>query len=88
MCIRDRNITDPALIEGIHGQYAAAGSRIVNANTFGASAHKLAGSAYTPVSYTHLDVYKRQPLCQSLHIHFHSIMFAILPVSQDHLQLS
>ena len=41
------NITDPALIEGIHGQYAAAGSRIVNANTFGASAHKLAGSVYT-----------------------------------------
>ena len=41
------NITDPALIEGIHTQYAAAGSRIVNANTFGASAHKLAGSAYT-----------------------------------------
>ena len=41
------NITDSALIEGIHGQYAAAGSRIVNANTFGASAHKLAGSAYT-----------------------------------------
>ena len=41
------NITDPALIEGIHGQYVAAGSRIVNANTFGASAHKLAGSAYT-----------------------------------------
>mgnify|MGYP003091419049 CR=1 FL=1 len=41
------NITDPALIEGIHGQYAAAGSRIVNANTFGASDHKLAGSAYT-----------------------------------------
>ena len=41
------NITDPALIEGIHGQYAAAGRRIVNANTFGASAHKLTGSAYT-----------------------------------------
>ena len=41
------NITDPALIEGIHAQYAAAGSRIVNANTFGASAHKLAGSTYT-----------------------------------------
>ena len=41
------NITDPALIEGIHAQYAAAVSRIVNANTFGASAHKLAGSAYT-----------------------------------------
>ena len=41
------NLTDPQLIEGIHGQYAAAGSRIVNANTFGASAHKLAGSEYT-----------------------------------------
>ena len=41
------NITDPALIEGIHAKYAAAGSLIINANTFGASAHKLAGSAYT-----------------------------------------
>ena len=41
------NITDQALIEGIHAKYAAAGSRIINANTFGASAHKLAGSAYT-----------------------------------------
>ena len=41
------NITDPQLIEGIHAQYAAAGSRIINANTFGASAHKLAGSAYS-----------------------------------------
>ena len=41
------NITDPALIEGIHAQYAAAGSRIVNANTFGASPHKLADSKYT-----------------------------------------
>ncbi len=41
------NITDPKLIESIHGMYAAAGSRIVNANTFGASPHKLAGSDYT-----------------------------------------
>ena len=41
------NITDPQLIGGIHAQYAAAGSRIINANTFGASAHKLAGSAYS-----------------------------------------
>ena len=32
------NITDPALIESIHARYAAAGSRIINANTFGASA--------------------------------------------------
>ena len=66
------NITDPALIEGIHGQYAAAGSRIVNANTFGASAHKLAGSAYTleqvitagieNCKRACADVYKRQAL--------------------------
>ncbi len=41
------NITNPELIESIHAKYAAAGSRIVNANTFGASAHKLAGSDYT-----------------------------------------
>ena len=41
------NITDPQLIESIHSRYAAAGSRIINANTFGASAHKLAGSEYT-----------------------------------------
>ena len=41
------NIEDPALIERIHGMYAAAGSRVVNANTFGASAHKLADSQYT-----------------------------------------
>ena len=41
------NIEDPALIESIHAQYAAAGSRILCANTFGASAHKLAGSGYT-----------------------------------------
>ena len=41
------NIENPALIESIHGMYAAAGSRIVNANTFGASAHKLADSKYT-----------------------------------------
>ena len=41
------NIADPQLIESIHSRYAAAGSRIINANTFGASAHKLAGSEYT-----------------------------------------
>ena len=41
------NLEDPALIESIHARYAAAGSRILCANTFGASAHKLAGSGYT-----------------------------------------
>ena len=41
------NLKDPALIESIHARYAAAGSAILNANTFGASAHKLAGTGYT-----------------------------------------
>ena len=41
------NIENPALIESIHARYAAAGSHIVMANTFGASAHKLAGTPYT-----------------------------------------
>ena len=35
------------LIRSIHAKYAAAGSRVVNANTFGASPHKLADSKYT-----------------------------------------
>ena len=41
------NIENPELIQSIHAAYAEAGSRILNANTFGASAHKLAGSGYT-----------------------------------------
>ncbi len=41
------NIEDPALIESIHARYAAAGSKIINANTFGASEHKLEGSGYS-----------------------------------------
>ena len=41
------NIENPDLIQSIHARYAAAGSRILMANTFGASAHKLAGTPYT-----------------------------------------
>ena len=41
------NLENPDLIQSIHAQYAAAGSRILMANTFGASAHKLAGTPYT-----------------------------------------
>ena len=41
------NIEKPDLIQSIHAKYAAAGSRILLANTFGASAHKLAGTPYT-----------------------------------------
>ena len=43
----DLNIENPELIRSIHAKYAAAGSRVVNANTFGASPHKLADSEYT-----------------------------------------
>ena len=43
----DLNIENPELIRSIHVKYAAAGSRVVNANTFGASPHKLADSKYT-----------------------------------------
>ena len=43
----DLNIENPELIRSIHAKYAAAGSRVVNANTFGASPHKLADSKYT-----------------------------------------
>ena len=41
------SLENPDLIQSIHAQYAAAGSRILMANTFGASAHKLAGTPYT-----------------------------------------
>ena len=41
------NITDPEQIQRIHGMYAAAGSRIINTNTFGASPRKLAKCVYT-----------------------------------------
>lgn len=41
------NLTDPQLIQSIHAQYVAAGSRIINTNTFGASAKKLEGTGVT-----------------------------------------
>ena len=41
------NLTEPDLVRSIHAAYAAAGSRVLNTNTFGASAPKLAGSGYT-----------------------------------------
>ena len=43
----DLNMENPELIRSIHAKYAAVGSRVVNANTFGASPHKLADSKYT-----------------------------------------
>ena len=42
------NITHPEAVTAIHRQYAAAGSRVLYANTFGANCFKAAGSGYTP----------------------------------------
>ena len=41
------NLTDPDLVRSIHAAYAAAGSQVLNTNTFGASGPKLRGSGYT-----------------------------------------
>lgn len=41
------SLTCPRLVEQIHREYLAAGSRVVYANTFGASQGKLAGSGHT-----------------------------------------
>ena len=40
------NLTNPALLRSIYREYVEAGSQIVCANTFGASAPKLAGTGY------------------------------------------
>lgn len=37
----------PEVVEGIHRAYLEAGSRVLYANTFGANAHKLAGTGHT-----------------------------------------
>ena len=39
-------LTRPELLEEIHREYIQAGSRIIYANTFGANAHKLAGTGH------------------------------------------
>lgn len=41
------NITDPELVQSVHRDYAAAGSDIVYANTFGANPDKLAPTGYS-----------------------------------------
>ena len=41
------NLTDPALMDSVYQEYIAAGSRIIYANTFGASTPKLARSGHT-----------------------------------------
>ena len=41
------NITNGNIISEIHKEYICAGSRVIYANTFGANAHKLAGTGHT-----------------------------------------
>ena len=42
------NLTDPELLKGVYRDYAAAGSQVVYANTFGANSLKLARTGYSP----------------------------------------
>ncbi|MBQ3008693.1 MAG: homocysteine S-methyltransferase family protein, partial [Oscillospiraceae bacterium] len=42
------NITHPDVVASVHDAYMTAGSKLVLSNTFGASAHKMAGCEYTP----------------------------------------
>ena len=42
------NLTGPDLLYAIYREYIEAGSQIICANTFGASAPKLAGAGHTP----------------------------------------
>ena len=42
------SLTHPEVISAIHRGYREAGADIITANTFGANAHKLAASGYTP----------------------------------------
>ena len=41
------NITHPEKVEAVHRQYAGAGSRVIYANTFGASRWKAASCGYS-----------------------------------------
>jgi homocysteine S-methyltransferase len=43
VCYDELNLTQPALVEGIHREYVAAGAEILETNTFGASPVKLSG---------------------------------------------
>lgn len=42
------NINHPDVVASVHDAYMSAGSKLVLTNTFGASAHKMAGCEYTP----------------------------------------
>lgn len=42
------NINHPDVVASVHDAYMSAGSKLILTNTFGASAHKMAGCEYTP----------------------------------------
>ena len=59
-CYDELNLSQPDLIRAIHHDYLQAGAEIIETNTFGANSFRLARHSLAAVSYTHLDVYKRQ----------------------------
>ena len=67
MCIRDRLIPGPAAPQNIAVAFVAVEFRLASAAeqpelVLAPPANAHAGCLFVPVSYTHLDVYKRQPL--------------------------
>ena len=63
MCIRDRSATAAAAAAGVQGEKKNEQQTAYNPETgeINWDCPCLGGMAYGPVSYTHLDVYKRQP---------------------------
>ena len=57
MCIRDRDTTDQDYEQGLTEEQKAF-NELINKQIYEETANNL--EQYEPVSYTHLDVYKRQ----------------------------
>ena len=57
------SITHPQVVEGIHREYIEAGAQVVYANTFGANAHKLAGTGHTPAEVIEASVRAAKAAC-------------------------
>ena len=55
-------LTQPDVIRAIHSAYLEAGADLIETNTFNANRISQADYGMEAVSYTHLDVYKRQPV--------------------------
>lgn len=57
------SITHPQVVQEIHREYIEAGAQVVYANTFGANAHKLAGTGYTPAEVIEAAVRAAKAAC-------------------------